>query len=319
MKSSICRDEFDEFVEKAKRSDLNELILPILWVPVDPETDDEKRIYETAKSRQWIDWTDARKLDEGSPQYKALIDGMGERLAKAARSVAQKPEVAEPESSADEAGPEHGGTPTAGGGDGGTASAEVGTGVEEPPGLVDLAADAMAQAESFAGHLTRGFLKLREMTTNVIQDSPLHPSASAGQRLFYYKRIAKEMTPYVDHFEHAVKEAENDARQLNDTMFQFTELLHDPELRNAVDIENVGRVKEIPKALAEKFGDYNSYRVKLSAVGRMSRDLRVPFSAIERGFDSMDEIMELVSDWTTAMESLGDLPPSNRSPSSPDP
>lgn len=309
LKSPICREEFDEFTEKAKDSDLNELILPILWVPVDPETDEERRIFDTAKARQWVDWTARRKLDEASAEYKALIDEMGERLAKAAKSVATKPEVTDAKPGSGEADPadDSGGTAAKGGGDAipsdGYASTPSPTD-SGPPGLVDLAADATSQVEAFAAHLTTGFQALHTMFAEVLTPNPMSPKASAGQRQFYFKRIAKEMAPFVAEFERSVKEAEDDARRLNDTMFMVVESLQEPTMRGAVDIQNIGRVKEIPAVLAEKFGNYGQYREQISAVGRMSRDLRAPFSAIDRAFDSLDEIMALVQDWTTAIDSL---------------
>lgn len=325
VKSTMCQEEFDEFSEKAKNSDLNELILPILWVPVDPETDDERRIFDAAKQRQWIDWTETRKLEESSAPYRALIDEMGARLAKAAKSVATKPEVTAPDSNPGRPDSDgDGGTPVArvgntpspkNGGGGSTApSGEDGANESQgAPGLIDLAAEAAAQADAFVAHLTTGFQAIRDLGPEVLQANPIHPNASTGQKMFYYKRIAKEMQPYADRFEQYVKQAAGDASELNDTMFEIVEMLRDPFMRQAVDIENFGRVKEIPAALADKFGNYAEYREQLSAIGRMSRDLRVPFSAIERAFDSMDEIMRLVRDWTTAMESLKE-PPQTTSP-----
>ncbi|MEV0673364.1 toll/interleukin-1 receptor domain-containing protein [Mycobacterium sp. NPDC050441] len=315
VKSTMCREEFDEFSEKARNSDLNELVLPILWVPVDPETDEERRIFDAAKARQWIDWSQRRKLEESSAPYRALIDEMGERLAKAAKSVASKPEVTLPDSgpgTPDSDGnggvpdTRDGDTPSPTGGGGGLAarSGEDAASSKSAPGLIDLAAEATTRADSFVANLSTGFQAVRDMSTNVLQPNPLPPQASAGQRMFYFKRIAQEMQPYADRFEQYVERAASDASDLNDTMFQLAEMLRDPVLRQAVDIENIGRVKEIPAALAEKFGKYSEYRSQLSAIGRMSRDLRVPFSAIERAFDSMDEIMRLVRDWTATMESL---------------
>ena len=94
LKSSMCREEFDEFADKAESSDLNELIMPILWVHCVSRDRTKNSGYSMhAKARQWVDWTKIRGLDESSPNYRGLIDEMGERLANAARKVATKPEV----------------------------------------------------------------------------------------------------------------------------------------------------------------------------------------------------------------------------------
>lgn len=299
VKSTMCREEFDEFSGKAAGSDLNELLMPILWVPIHPETEEELRIFNAAKERQWIDWTQVRKLDEDSARYRALIDEMGERLAQAARSVAGKPEVAEPSPA-----PKLTNQNDKQMEDGSWTEEQPDPRSADSPGLVDLAAEAMTQAESFAEHVTNGFNQLSEMNLEVLQKNPLHPSASAGQRQFYFKRIANEITPYADEFETSIKAAADDASELNDTMLQIVEMLKDPSLRQMINTESIGQVKEIPATLAAKFGDYQKSRVQISAVGRMSRDLRPPFASIERAYDSMDEIMRSVEDWTTAFKTL---------------
>ncbi|MGA9674078.1 MAG: TIR domain-containing protein [Mycobacterium sp.] len=306
LKSSMCRDEFNEFWEKAEKSDdLQELLLPILWAPVHPATKEENQVWDIVKGRQYLDWTQVRKLGEDSPEYERLVDEMGERLAEAARTVAN---VSEGESAAEEDGTDS---------DDDDGGAAVPVDSPEPPptdpgpaGLVDLADDATEQAKRFAADLTTGFQALQEMQTQVLAPDPLHPNASTGQRLFYFKRISKDMGPYVQKFEQSLKEAEDEARRLNDTMFKFIDILQDPVLRRVADIENmnVSQVRGLPALLAEKFGDYGQFRDQISAIGRMSRDLSVPMSSIDRGFDSMDTIMELVQDWTTAMEALGDDP-----------
>lgn len=300
LKSSMCRDEFKEFWDKAEKSeDLQELLLPILWVPVHPATNEEKRIWEIANARQYLDWSQIRKLEEDSAEYQRLIDEMGERLAEAARAVAN---VSEGESAAGDESPDSdddgGGPPVP------IDSLEPPT-EPRPAGLIDLADEATEQAKRFAADLTTGFEALQLMQTEVLAPDPLHSNASAGQRLFYYKRIAKDMGPYVQKFEQSLKEAEHEARRLNNTMFEFIDLLQDPVLRTMTDVGNVAGAQRIPAILAEKFGDYGQFRGHISAIGRMSRDLSVPMSSIERGFDSMDTIMELLRAWTTAMHAIG--------------
>jgi hypothetical protein len=90
--------------------------------------------------------------------------------------------------------------------------------VEEPPGLIDLYAEAMSRAESFTAHLQAAITALNTMQTEVAVD-PLHPGASAGRRLVCFKRLTKQMTPYAERFERSAEQAEEAARLLNKTMF----------------------------------------------------------------------------------------------------
>jgi hypothetical protein len=313
LKSASCKDEFIQFWEKARASDLQELLLPILWVKVYPETEEEQQIWEIAQERQHVDWTMIRKLDEKSPEYTNLIDEMGERLAAAAREVSVKPEVIEPEAAAEPKGKGDDDGATA---DGGLPPKAIEP--EGPPGLIDLHADAMSRTESFVTHLNAAFAALNEMQQELAVE-PLHQNASAGQRLFYFKRIAKDVMPYAQRFEVSAKQAEEAARLLNQTMFSVADLLADPDLGVATtDLENLDQLREVPGQLAQKFGDYNQYRSQIATLGRMSRDLRVPLSSFERGFDSFDAIMELIKDWIAAFDDLGDDPPDNPPDAPPD-
>lgn len=291
LKSASCQDEFNQFWEKARDSDLQELLLPILWVPVYPETEEEKRIWDVAGQYQYIDWTRIRKLDEKSPEYKTLIDEMGERLADAARKVAVKPEVIEaPDSRA----PAHEGGPD-----------EV-PGRDEPPGLLDLHAESTEQSAAMAAHMQEAFAALNRMQKEV-SIQPLHPGASAGQKLFYFKRVAKEISPYADEFERKAKQSEEAARLLNKTIFDTVDLLSDPRIRETTDYEeNIDSLREVPAKVQSILGNIDGIRSQVSQFGRMSRDLRIPFSALERGFDSLDAILQLVEDWTVALQGLAD-------------
>lgn len=290
VKSSMCRDEFDEFVEKAKSSDLEELIMPILWVPVYPETDDEQRIYDVAKSRQWIDWSDMRKLDESRSEYKGLIDEMGERLANAARKVAKKPEVViEADNKSDPSNE--------------TADAEV----EDPPGLVDLFAETAEVGPQMSMHMQAAYAALQGMQSSTAAIEPLHPNASAGQRLFFYKRVANEITPYASEFENEAEAAEEVARHLDKTIFDIADILKDPTLRGATDYnQSLEQLNALPAAVRKQLGDINAVRSAVSRMGRVSRDLRPPVAAMERGFDSLDAIFQMVDGWVEALRQSAD-------------
>lgn len=294
LKSSMCREEFDEFAEKAQRSDLDELIMPMLWVPVFPETAEEQRIFDAAQARQWVDWTQIRKLDESSTEYRKLIDEMGERLAKAARKVATKPEVvdtpdAEPTTSDDNGdGPQ--GMPSQ---------------VEEPPGLVELSVEVVEQSNGMNANLKEAFEALTRMQN--VKVEPLGPDVSNAQRLFAFKQLATEITPYTEEFELKAKKAEEYARLLSKNVFSFVDLLSDPQNQVRPDFStNVELLRELPTKVQQQLGGINRVRSQISAIGRLSRDLRAPFSALERGFDSIDALLQLVDDWGVALRKLSE-------------
>jgi TIR domain len=303
LKSTSCQDEFMQFWEKARDSGLEELLLPILWVKVYPETGIEQQIWEIAKEHQYVDWTSIRKTDEKSPEYKGLIDEMGERLADAARKVSKKPEAIREDA---EGKPGTKGDGRAGG-DGSPLTGTVER--QELPGLVDIEAELVSHTESFRKHLEKAMEALKKIPQEVSVE-PLHPGASAGQKLFFFKRLANEISPYAEEFERSAKQAEEAARLMNQAVFNFIDILADPAVANELDREklDLNRFRQVPAELAARLGDYNRLRAQTSRLGRMSRDLRVPLSAMERGFDSLDAIMEMIQDWAVAFSKLGDDP-----------
>jgi len=94
---------------------------------------------------------------------------------------------------------------------------------------------------------------------------------------------------------------------MNEALFAIVDLVSTPgglDPGDRVPI-NLGYVSELSAKIANKFGAYDQSRAKISEFGRMSRDLSVPFSCVERGYDSLDAIRELVGDWIAAFEALG--------------
>ncbi|OBJ50555.1 toll/interleukin-1 receptor domain-containing protein [Mycobacterium sp. 1423905.2] len=305
LKSSMCREEFDEFVEKAEGSGLNELIMPILWVEPHPETVEEKRLFDAANARQWVDWREKRKLEETSAAYKNLIDEMGERLARVAREVADKPEVVDAGATGEV---DTGGTqPTAvdedSGGPKGTPPH-----IEEPPGLLDLSVEAAQRTAVMLTLLQQAADEITAMKDGVSVE-PLDQSATNSQRLFAMRHLANEMTPYAERFEAKAKQAEEAARLLNKSIFSAIDLLSLPQMVvGANQIESFERLREVPAQVQGQLGQIVTVRAQVSMIGRLSRDLRAPFSSIERGFDSLDAILQLVQDWTAAFQKLGNDP-----------
>lgn len=300
LKSTNCRDEFTQFWEKAENSDLTELLLPILWVPVYPETELEQQIWTIGGQHQYVDWTFARKLDENSCEYKGLIDGMGERLADAARAVSAKPEVIPPEIEGLRGGGNTGGR---------SANRRKGNSSEDDlelgaPGVLDLLAEADNQTQLMIGHIVAAVETLGRMQREVSVDS-LHRDASSGQRLFFLKRVAKEIAPFAAEFDTEAAQAEGQARLLNTSMFNLIDLLNeDEDIRETLSrADGFDKMSQLPALIHQIFGDvqYEKIKAQILAMGRMSRDLRVPMSAIERGFDALDAVGQTVTNWATAL------------------
>jgi hypothetical protein len=75
VRSSYCKFEFQSFLAREKELDRNNLIFPILYVPVPALTDDRWRqdpLLAIIGSRQYEDWQNLRHLDASSSEVVAL-------------------------------------------------------------------------------------------------------------------------------------------------------------------------------------------------------------------------------------------------------
>ncbi|CPW62379.1 toll/interleukin-1 receptor domain-containing protein [Mycobacteroides abscessus] len=291
LKSPSCRDEFSAFHAGANDSELQELLLPILWVRVFPETDEEQRIWTLAQERQYVDWTAIRKLDEYDRSYVNLVDEMGERLAAVARRIKDKPEqVNTPPADAAPTPPE----PII------SHAPATEPSNDNPPGLVDLVVDLATQSEALTSRINEAMNTLTTMTQEVSPAS-FAQNIAPQQRILSFRKLANDIVPYTEKFEQLTREAEESARQLSRTIFTLRDAVDaEPQLREQLAAIDTETLRTSLEQLSTKLRATPDQRAMFATFGRMSRDLRTPFAAIERGFDSFDAIYTIISDFAAA-------------------
>ncbi|MFT9536204.1 toll/interleukin-1 receptor domain-containing protein [Mycobacteroides abscessus subsp. abscessus] len=295
LKSTNCREEFMEFWNGANGdSDLTELLLPILWVPAAPETEAEKRVWELAQQRQWIDWTKKRRLEESDISYVNLIDDMGERIAHVARNLRNKPEGAPSEPEADRR-------------ETSITTAELDPTGPDEPGLLEMMAESEGHARALTESINSAFAALKTMTADVTA-APLSPTATSTQRILHFRKIAHEITPYTTEFEEKADLAADSARSLSKAGFKMLAVIKTvPQLRDSLPAQNTVQVQTMIDELSAKLSFTPEMRAQLAGFGRLSRDLREPFDRIERGFNSLDAVKTLIADLVDAFTSGGPL------------
>jgi PAS domain-containing protein len=89
FRSEACRKELLDFSRAARDFGVEQLILPIYYVPVqelerDHLTDEAMAL---VKSRQWVDLRDARLLDEADSEHRTVVNGLAERLLEIAEDI----------------------------------------------------------------------------------------------------------------------------------------------------------------------------------------------------------------------------------------
>jgi hypothetical protein len=280
LKSPICRDEFNRFWERAKASNVSELLLPILWVEVEPATPEEKAIWDVVKEIQYLNWTETRLDDELSTTADKLIDIMGRRLYEIARTVERTPESI-PGDKAD------------------LGSNETGSN-DDPRGLLDVYADVEGSMAAYTEEFVAASEALKRVL-DVFRDSP-SSGITGSQRLAYLGLISERLSAPAAEFESSANRLERSTRLLTELLLQVADLMATPLFVNRASGFDLSQLRKLPDLFTEKFGNYPSGREVVAAVGRMSRVMKEPVAAVERGFDSFDAIAAMFRQWAKAFE-----------------
>ena len=84
-----CRRELLDFYAQAKSSDLTELVLPLLYVPIaNFSEDNSEEAVRIAATLQYVPWTTLSLLDNTDVTYRTAVHGLGLRLHELLESVA---------------------------------------------------------------------------------------------------------------------------------------------------------------------------------------------------------------------------------------
>jgi hypothetical protein len=93
MRSQHCTFEFESFLAREKELGRDDLVFPILYIPV-PALEDEKLwrqdpVLKIVGTRQYLDWRDLRHLEHNSPEVRQKV----ERFCRNISSALRKPWV----------------------------------------------------------------------------------------------------------------------------------------------------------------------------------------------------------------------------------
>jgi TIR domain len=81
FKSAECRKELLTFSGHAKSLDLEELVLPILYIKVVGLVEGSPdEVMSLVAKRQYVDWTALRLEDDDSPEHRKAVAGLAQRL-----------------------------------------------------------------------------------------------------------------------------------------------------------------------------------------------------------------------------------------------
>jgi hypothetical protein len=301
LKSPTCRSEFMEFWTSASDSNLKKLLLPIYYQEAGIHDSDDE-ICKIVTALQFEDWRVQKFEDHRSPDYRKLLQKMGNRLVDIAHEVADTPDV-EPEQCEPETPPEPPGPGPSSGPNGPTTGDVSEAETSESDGLLD----AWVHVEQLVSAVKEQFAEVEralQALMGEISREPPPKNASAGQRLFYINAISLRIQRPAEDFEGAAMVLERTTRELTSTIMLVVDYMADPLWANSAKGLDVESLREAGDRLAAQFAGLKTTRAQVLAIGRMSRKMKEPISIVDRGFDYLEAVADMIGSWLAAFQSL---------------
>ncbi|MFI5716276.1 TIR domain-containing protein [Nocardia sp. NPDC051750] len=291
LRSSACRDEFIIFHSKAKHSNLEELLLPIVYVPVgfDPESDDE--IVATISKTQCEIWEETRLEDESSSVYKRAVHSLARRLKDIADAVEKKPEIAPGEIA--------------------PANSGIGDGDEDAPGLLDEIAnmESMLNAWNISiEHMTDAMTRVgRAMEDSQAGFDSSSKSNSMGPRIVALRKASEKLDGPATDFYSAAEAYKTGTAGMDpgvNALIQMADYSSDEDRAQIADLADT--IQGIYNTVNESLADSGELLENLKAMGKASRDMRGPTSKITSGLRMIEDTQTFLSNWASSLRAVSE-------------
>lgn len=286
--SAECRRELNTFVRKARRLGLEDLIMPILYVDApllraDPPTDEAVAM---VKPFQWVDWTVLRFASKESPEYRAAVASMADRLVEAnlkadeANAVVVLPEVEDDD-------------------DDSLGSADLMAKAEEVmPAWLETVGAITSGIEDVSTVVQGGTQRLNEVG---------HKGFAA--RLTAMRQMAVDLQRPADNIE---ENAAKFTAHLNDVDAGVMEMIpmlaaeveKDPSAREGA-CDFFATMRDLAQTADAGLGGLKGMVDSIQPIEGMSRDLRKPLKTLRRGLTSMYESRKVMNGWVTVIDETG--------------
>lgn len=288
-----CRRELLLFHQKSSASDLQELLLPIIFAPInfDEESDDE--VLAIVSKRQGEPFFDIRLEDENSSVYRKAIHKLATRLKTVSESVEERAELTDiPVSSITEAT---------------TDQLEL----DEEPGFLDLIAEMLddvlpawaAAIESLAFDLEAIETTLGEHQPNLTR---ANGAQTMGPRIVAMRNAALALeAPTIKFLEHA-KRYKALTAQIGRGITASAEmaLMSGDEEEIQKGIDTAESIVELQATLDEAMQAADPLLSVMRDMGRASRDMRPPTKRIAEGITVISDSRTLYGQWVDTLTSL---------------
>lgn len=289
FRSQDCRRELIKFASEARRIGLEQLLLPIYWIPVrelDAEEDPEDEAMALIGSIQWEDLRPVRLLDENSAEYRKAVNRIAAQLAQRVEEVAQLDDVETPQ-------PEL------------RREAED----EEGPGEIELLAEGEAALPRFVDAVENLGTEIEKIGA-LIEES--------GQEMEAASQRGAGFAAQLTLTERLSRRLDEPASRIGDLGHAYAaELLKvDPAVRTlldhaANDPEQATEAREFVESIANlaqeaetSLASLRELLAEMEKASRVSRNLRRPLKRIRAGLQGIIDGQSLIREWSRRANAL---------------
>ncbi|MET4049906.1 MULTISPECIES: toll/interleukin-1 receptor domain-containing protein [unclassified Rhodococcus (in: high G+C Gram-positive bacteria)] len=297
MLSHECRRELLIFAANAKAREVPELLLPILYAPVDDlaedSTDDVRRVIAGS---QYEDFTKLRIKDQQSEEYLTAVAKLAHRLVEISQEVAKRPEyllakIDKEPKNLDELGDDDD---------------------EDDDSLGVL--DAIAAQEELFPEWQKTIENYGTLMTKVTEVTNIYnpkmtaaAKKNAAARLFVAKQYANDLIPVSEEFKQNGIRYADQAFNMNDLM---TVILTNIAERGADERQDtqvkgfLSSVREMASAGRVSIDSIKGFQETIKDVAKVSRDVRKPLKTLSQGAQSFLDGQQLFEDWVRRIDEI---------------
>ncbi|OMC42595.1 hypothetical protein A5742_30350 [Mycolicibacterium fortuitum] len=299
-----CRRELLLFHRKSSASDLQELLLPIIFAPInfDEESDDE--VLAIVSKRQGEPFWDIRLEDETSSVYRKAIHKLAARLKAVSESVEERAELTDiPASAMTEAT---------------TDQLEL----DDEPGFLDLIAEMLDDLlPAWAAAIESLTVDLKAIETTLDEHQPnltrANSARTMGPRIVALRNAAVALeAPTTNFLEHA-KRYKTLTAEIGKGIAASAEmaLMSGDQEDIQKGIDTAESIVEVQATLDEAMRAADPLLGVMRDMGRASRDMRPPTKRITEAITVISDSRTLYGQWVDTLTSLRSALEDDGSPS----
>ncbi|MDI9916909.1 toll/interleukin-1 receptor domain-containing protein [Rhodococcus sp. IEGM 1379] len=298
LKSEQCRREILLFTQNAQERKVPELLLPILYFPVDDLVEESTdKVRSAIAAAQYERFDQLRLEDEDSKPYRTAVNKLALRLIDIATEVASRPEII-PSATAK------------------TAASDDSPDDEydDSPGLIDAIASAEELFPAWQGTIEQFSVIMNQISDVTNRYAPIMSKASdrnAAAKLFVAKNYANELMPIAEEFRDNGLQYAEQAMSMNENIVTvLSQIASRPpaERKDESVLDFMNQVRTLSEAGRSAISSVEGFQENVRDVAKLSRDVRRPLVIISKGAQSFIDGQQFFNEWERRINDIENNP-----------